>query len=275
MRLDAMAEYLSVEVARRRLNLFTGAGFSSDATDHCGRRIPTGPELADEVWPLCFDDEERDPDSNLEDLFHVALVCARERLEHLLASRLTVLPDSLPEWYELWFAFGWRRAYTVNIDDIECAIARRFELPRPIRTISALGPHGYCGAEAPSDVLEVVHLNGVVAAGPKQVTFSTTQYGTRLAHEDDCYRRLASDLERYPFVLVGTKLAESPLWQHLDGRAVSDRPRSFLVTRSISRARQRLLEDMNIEWIAQSAAEFARTVLGPIGDSAIRKKTNA
>jgi hypothetical protein len=260
--------YISNALAEGRLNLFTGAGFSSDATDHSGRRIPTGVELADELWRACFPGEERDPDSNLEDLFHVALVHERPALERLMIQRFTVLPRSLPAWYELWFGLSWRRIYTVNVDDIESAAERRFQLPRPLRSLSALDKSATCRSNAPTDVLELVHLNGVLTGGPEGMTFSTTQYGSRLAHEDDCYRRLAADLEKYPFIFVGTRLAESPLWQHLDGRAVDNRPHSFLVTPTSSRARQRLLEGMNIEWIAQSAAEFAQGMLSQIATSA-------
>src|SRR5438270_459018 len=115
--------------------LFTGAGFSADARDCAGRSIPTGKELRDELWSLCFPDEEPD-DSVLSDLFFHALSRCRDDLRVLLLDRLSVDPDSLPAYYRTWLALPWRRAYTLNIDDLERAIASRFELPRPVRTLS-------------------------------------------------------------------------------------------------------------------------------------------
>src|SRR4051794_20800932 len=107
MQEDEIGRYLATELRRHHLTLFTGAGFSSDATDHGGRRIPTGLELADELWPLCFAAEGRDPDSSLEDLFHLALAHHPGPLARLLEERLTIAPQVLPSWYEVWFALPW------------------------------------------------------------------------------------------------------------------------------------------------------------------------
>ena len=72
-RLGALHE----DLASGRLMLFTGAGFPADARDRPGRSIPTGKELRDELWSLCFPDEEPD-DSVLSDLFFHALSRCRD-----------------------------------------------------------------------------------------------------------------------------------------------------------------------------------------------------
>lgn len=250
------------ELARGRAVLFMGAGFSSGALDPDGKPVPLGDDLACELFGMCFPDEQRD-ESILQDLFHHALRHCPERLDVLLRRRLAIDERTLPEWYRLWFEQPWRRAYTLNVDVIEQAAARKFRLQRRIETISALGDD----RDEPKDALAVVHLNGVIDDGANGVTFSTSQYGKRLATRDRWYARLANDLVDDAFVFVGTRLDEAPLWQHLEGREVrrerenKDAPRSVLVTTKLDRARRSLLEDFEIDWVCSTAEEFAAAVL--------------
>jgi hypothetical protein len=167
----------------------------------------------------------------------------------------------------------WRLAYTLNVDDIEVAVANRRRLPRPVAPCSALAEDADAGAcPAPGDALWFVHLNGCVADSPRGITFSRSQYAGRLASLDAFYARLTDDLLQFPFVFVGTKLDESPLWQNLERRASLEgdggveRPRSFLVTARLDRARRALLEHVRIEWVQSSAEAFAEAVLGPIAE---------
>jgi hypothetical protein len=271
---EDVAAYLRAELERRRAVLFTGAGFSVDALDHGGRPIPSGPELADELWSMCFPGEARDG-SALTDLYQHALAERPEALTSLVRQRLCVDPARLPEMYRLWFCLPWRRMYTLNVDDLESAATARWRLPRRIVVVSALAD----GAQGPAadpgdDVLEVVHLNGHVEHAPRGMTFSTMQYGARLAAEDDpAYARLVADFYEVPFVFVGSRLDESPLWQHLErqegtGGVEPDRPRprSFLVTPEIERARQSLLSRLGITWLPMSTRQFTGEVLATFRD---------
>lgn len=244
-----------------------GAGFSSSARDANGRAVPLGDELAGELFELCFPSAERD-ESTLQDLFHHALRHHRPALERLLRARLSIDASSLPEWYRWWFAPRWKRAWTLNVDLVERAASERFGGDRPIESISALDGERPSTVPPPDRALAVVHLNGIIDRGCDQVTFATTQYGRRLASRDVWYSELANELVHQSFVFVGTRLDESPLWQHLEGRDVRERiadnggaPRSFLVTTRLDRARRCLLQDFSIEWVRASAEDFAREVL--------------
>ncbi|MGH7898271.1 MAG: hypothetical protein ACREQQ_09980, partial [Candidatus Binatia bacterium] len=136
--LDAeAADTLHEELLGGRMTLFTGAGFSCDAFDREGQPIPSGDELRLELWKLCFGDQQPD-ESSLADLFSTALARRPNALRRLLERRLTVAPASLPVHYRMWLSIPWRRAYSLNADDLESAIARRFRLPRRIEVISAL-----------------------------------------------------------------------------------------------------------------------------------------
>jgi hypothetical protein len=111
--------------------------------------------------------------------------------------------------------------------------------------------------------LEVVHLNGLIGATPGDLMFSTFQYAARLCGRDPHYERLAADLDRAPFVFVGTTLDEAVLWQHVErqrsrkGAPRDAHPPFLLIARALSRARQALLEGVGIEWIEGTAAGLA------------------
>jgi hypothetical protein len=238
--------------------LFTGAGFSAGARDLEGKPLPDSEQMIRELWPLVFDTEAPD-DSSLPDLYDAALLRAPERLHDYVASRLRVGDHELPAHYAPWFAAPWRRIYTLNVDDLERAVARQFPLPRPLRSVSALAgdPRG-----DEREGLDVVHLNGLAGEAARELTFSTMQYASRLCSRDREYERLVFDLERAPFVFVGTTLDEVVLWQHVElrRRAAGDWPRrapSFLISPSLSRARQVLLESIGIQWIRATIEAIA------------------
>jgi hypothetical protein len=243
--------------------LFTGAGFSAEATDSQARSLPDSRAMIAELSAMLFDSE---PDeSSLADLYDVALFRAPERLRDYLRSRLQIGNSPLPSTFATWFSAPWSRIYTLNIDDLEVAVARQFALPKRLVSVSALAKDR---PKTPPGALEVVHLNGIASDDPHDVTFSTLQYASRLCTPDQAYEELVDDLRSRPFVFVGTTLDEVVLWKHvqLERQRNGDAPRkhSFLVSPSLTRARQVLLESVKIHWIRATAAEFAETVLGEL-----------
>ncbi len=251
---------LAATVASGEAILFTGAGFSAEARDRAGQPLPESRTMIADLWRMLFGDAPQD-DSTLADLYDVALSRAPDRLRDYLATRLQIGDTPLPRSFAQWFGAPWRRAYTLNVDDLEVAIARQFELRRAVVSISALSEE----RPAPSDALEVIHLNGIAGDDPAQVTFSTMQYASRLCTPDREYERLVEDLRSAPFVFVGTTLDEVVLWKHVqlerqNGHAGPHR-RSFLIARSLTRARQELLSAHRIDWVQATAAEIADEVL--------------
>jgi hypothetical protein len=262
-RFRAMAmQALAQIVASGEAMLFTGAGFSADACDLDGRCLPDSREMIEELWRIVFGDGEPD-DSSLADLYDVALLHANDKLCNYVARRLRIGETPLPAHYGTWFGAPWRRIYTLNVDDLEVAVARQFSLPRPLRSVSAIAPER---SPAAGEALDVVHLNGLAATGAEELTFSTMQYAARLSGRDREYERLAEDLERVPFVFAGTTLDEVILWQHLELRrrtrgATSSRPPAFLISSSLSRARRVLLESFGIQWVKGTIAEAVELLI--------------
>lgn len=240
--------------------LFTGAGFSAEARDCEGRSLPDAKEMVGDLWAMLFPGEPPD-ESTLADLYDCALVQNRDGLCSYLATRLRIGEQPLPSSFARWFSAPWRRIYTLNVDDLELAVGRQFALPRPLVSISALAPD-----KPRREGLEVVHLNGIAGDDPEQVTFSTMQYAARLCAPDRAYERLVNDLGSIPFVFVGTTLDEVVLWKHvqLHRQANGNRPphqHSFLISPSLTRARQLLLASYRIHWVQGTAREIAETVL--------------
>jgi hypothetical protein len=123
--------------------------------------------------------------------------------------------------------------------------------------------------KASADTLQVVHLNGIASDDPADVTFSTMQYAARLCTADREYERLVEDLRTRPFVFVGTTLDEVVLWKHvqLERQANGGKPprqHSFLISPSLTRARQTLLAANRIHWVSGTAAQIAEQVLAPL-----------
>jgi tetratricopeptide (TPR) repeat protein len=220
------------------------------------------------LWDIAFPVETLDEGSTLGDIFEVALRTAGNRTRELLNGTLRVDTNALPEEYAVWFSMPWARIYTLNIDDLDEAVARTFDLPRDVDVVSAV-------AQEPlgsRDRLQSVHLNGTLSDFP-DVTFSARQYGVRLSQPDLWYDALKRDLRASPVVFVGTSLDEPPLWQHVElrGRRGSGRelrPGSYLVTPSLPVARRAILADhFNVDWIPMSQEEFAGAVLRQLSDA--------
>jgi hypothetical protein len=275
---DEMAKtwipHLRGQFERARPILFTGAGFSLESRNVQGEPLPTPAGLRRKLWELCFPGTPIEDGNSLQDLYEHSLLRHRKNLSEILLRELTVDAESIPEWYGEIFSMSWQRIYTLNIDDLPTATSRKYYLPRKIISVSATNPSAHESAGNPAHAVEVVYLNGNLEDVPDHITFSVTQYAERLARPDPWYMRFSADLLTSPVVFIGTRLDESPLWQHLTmrqgggGREMRElRHRSYLVTPSLDRARGALLAEFNVVWIPMTAEGFAKNVLSQLKDA--------
>jgi Mrp family chromosome partitioning ATPase len=244
--------------------LFTGAGFSSGARNQAGEAVPSVKRLRALLNDLVYPGSELADDDTLTHLFGLAQVRARNRLQDLLAQQFTVDRRAVPEMYGEIFSAAWFRVYTLNIDDLELAVAASHTLARPIVSLT---PHQL----GSGDGLEVVHLNGRWDDGPDAVTFSPLQYGSRYPGADPLHHQCAVDLLQRPVLFVGTELEEPPLWQAIELRKRASgrdlRKRSFLVTPKISRSKRDYLErELHVEYLPMTLEEFYEHVFNNASD---------
>jgi hypothetical protein len=247
--------------------LFVGAGFSRSAVSRSAKQLPGVDELRKALWDIAFPGVAFDG-SDLDDVYESAAMQAGNATVQLMRDRLTVDPSKLPEEYRIWFSFPWYRAYSLNIDDLEQAAQRSFDLPRAIRSVSALRD----SLPASSGELLWVHLNGDLADLPN-VTFSQRQYGERQATWEAWYANLVREMQHHPVLFVGTSLDEPPLWQYVEARGRRTakrelRPGSYLVTRELRLARRTALRHYNVDVVESSADDFCRLVLASLVEAA-------
>ena len=265
-------EYLGGKIADGSAVLFTGAGFSSLARNRLGQPLPSSRELVDALWSIAFPGTEYDGESSLADVYEAAVSVGKNTTGQRLSDLLTIPTGGLDDSYRVWLSVPWYRHYTLNLDNLDERASVDFHLPRAVTSVSALD-------EAPPPLadgtLVSVHLNGRVSEFPN-VTFSDRQYAERTAAPDPWYRTLINDVTGRCVVFIGTSLNEPPLWQQIElrlqrGAGTKElRPRSFLVTPSLTRARQRVLEQYNVEWIPMSHEEFLDRVLATLSDQSIQ-----
>jgi hypothetical protein len=262
-----LKQRLASQMSRGEIILFTGAGFSLSAFNRGGNSLPSANRLREILWAIAFPNDPIDDVSSLADVFEVAMSRAGTRIGQILKEEFAVDSSTLPDVYSTWFSIPWARIYTLNIDDLDDAVQRAFELPRQIQSISALTDG--LPTDTSGDLLSI-HLNGRANDYP-QVTFSQRQYGERTARPDPWYQHLVTDLSGHPILFVGTVLDEAPLWQNIELRRGRDRrtremrPGSYLVTPSLSTARRAMLEGFNVQLIEMTQEEFATEVLETIG----------
>jgi len=264
---DAHRKHLAEQLARGRAVLVSGAGFSAGALSTAQEPLPLPSALRDLLWDVAFPGEAPDEGSTLAEVFQVAASRRRQDTERVIREALTVDPDSLSETYRIWFSLPWSIHYTLNLDNLDMAAGRRFDLPRRIKSISGLR------WDLPvSGDLVSVHLNGVLDDFP-DVVFSAQQYARRAAGADPWYAHLIADISSHAVVFVGTTLNEPPLWSHVELRGLKRghrelRPRSYLVTPALSRARAAMLEQFNVVWVPMTQEEFANEILASLVDDA-------
>lgn len=276
---NAMAR-LKSQMSRGELVLFTGAGFSAGARNRLGANLPTGGQLRRLLWPICFPDKDFEEQSQLGELYAIALRRSRKKLEELLKLHLGVDALSVPNWLSRYFTLPWKKIYTLNVDDLDIAVGGSVDLPRGLDVVSATSRDPEARGREAKGFLEVIHLNGIVGQDLEQLTFSESQYARRLGGQEPRYLACAADLLSRPIIFVGTTLQESLLWQHIEARKselVSSRPirpTSILVTQGLSSSRQAMLEELRIDWVDASAEAFSEDILSTLSQEAARGFTH-
>jgi len=263
---DNIRARLRSQVSRGEPILFIGAGFSVAAQDMTGCELPSSKSLCRELAAIAFPGASFDERTRLGDAFFAAKQTSATTTAKHLRSRLSVNSDTIPDFYETWFSIPWFRCYSLNLDDLEQAVARKWKLKRNILSKSATS--NLTQGRQTSNDLEVIHLNGAIWDKLDDMTFSAFDYGGRLAAPDQYWINCVADMISRPVVFVGTELDESPLWQYMQyrlnkgPRGITElRPGSYLVCPELNPARQKILKELHIEWVPMTAKEFQESVL--------------
>src|SRR5688572_15851630 len=97
---DNHQSFLLRALRANRCLLFVGAGFSADASNSLGSRVPAGEGLAAELWQWLGYPGDYDQ-TPLSEIYEAAVRSGRPmtELQEFLEARL--LARSMPDWYEI------------------------------------------------------------------------------------------------------------------------------------------------------------------------------
>lgn len=258
MLLDIDKEYLQTNLRRNRVVLFLGAGFSKEAENFAGEQVPDARGLAIKLWNNLGYLGDYDG-TELRYLYDAARKRNGDQsVRILLRDLLTV--SKYPDWYKFVSGWYWRRIYTTNIDNlVETTFAGTPSAPKLEQIIP---PDEFVDRDAFLRKIQYVKFHGSAANLDKPIVFSPIEYGRRASLHDTWYDHFLRDYWTYPTILVGTELNEPLFWQYLAARqermrgAPESRPKSFLVSPGISKARIEALSTYNIEPVDGKADEF-------------------
>jgi len=246
-------------LARNRVVLATGAGFSADAVNISGNTLPVGDGLARHIWKALYP-SEYEPGTSLKTLYAAAMSrMGKASLRDLLNNHLKV--SGYPGWYGFVTQWFWRRIYTFNADDLmEQIFAAALSRPA-LETIVA--PAEYAERDSFLRSIQYIKLHGSIS-DPRDLTFGPREYGVRAAARTDIwYLHFIEDYSTLPTVFIGTQLDEPLFWQYVElrGSQVSRgvkvrRPKCYVVSPRISKPDEEALETYNIVSVRSTAQEF-------------------
>ncbi len=265
-------QYLLRAINRNQVTLFLGSGFSTLARNRLGKSLPTGFQLAEQLWSFLGYGDPFDPNSMLSELYEALLSSGKPvaTIANFLESNL--LATDVPHEYESLTRIFWSRIYTTNVDNVIEQIYARIRTPR-------LDMRSFPNDELPDrdallDRIQAIHLHGRLPCDPDAVTFSLSQFARRATPHDHLYDHFVRDYASKTTVFIGTALNEPLLWQYIEIRKArhpdigEERPKSFLISQSISPPKRQLLAAMNVvpvigttsdflAWIAAKGSEIA------------------
>lgn len=245
-------------LSRNRVVLVTGAGFSVDAINRVGQRLPLAGALTRALWRFLYD-SDYDEKTNLRTVYEAAKTHRKGRaaVRDFLQTQLHA--EQIPEWYSSVAKWFWKRIYTFNVDDVLEQVYGGLAGPQ-LDIIVA--PDHYQERDAFLRRIQYVKLHGSIDHD-KELTLGMREYGTRAAHVDVWYLHFVEDYSMMPTLFVGTQLDEPLFWQYIELRGAQSergakprRAKCFLVSPEISRPHEEVLTQYYIVPIRAEAHEF-------------------
>lgn len=198
--------------------------------------------------------------TNLKTLYAAAQTHKKGKaaLRDFLIGQLSVKEYS--PWYKKVCDWFWRRVYTFNADDLLEHVFYDHVSPVLDRIVA---PSTYKERDAFLRSIQYVKLHGSVDDA-RDLTFGPREYGTRAAARTDIwYLHFVEDYSTLPTIFVGTELDEPLMWQYVELRGAQQvrgqkvrRPKCFLVSPTISKPNEEVLEQFNIVSIRARGQEF-------------------
>jgi len=252
--------------------LFTGAGFSLDATNIQDKPMPTGNGLSDQLWDYIGYPGKR-TNETLKALYEAALHRPHDALRVLLRSNFEC--RSYAAWYRLVATFYWYRIYSTNIDNVLELVYRDVKQVR-LDTIDGLNADCSERDQFLASI-QYIKINGKDWNRPKEITFGFRQYARRATDAPSWYEQLARDFVTRVVIFVGTEIDEPLFWNAIELRGKKfgegeKRLKSFWIKPHFSPVEMENLKQFNVIALPGNAKEFFELIYAKTADERDRTK---
>jgi len=201
-------EALIEGMVRHDYHLLVGAGINKDCTGGDGRPIPNSNALASQLvteFSLKTNGEDVDLKRAYENIEELHDRHGRNRSQYFEAR----FSNCTPSWQGSIFNLGWRRIWTLNVDDIlENAFDKyvsETNSQRRYHRYTWNDPFVELGRE--SDDVQIVHLHGF-ADGTDNLIFSIAEYIKAITIRKTWHPVFGDEYQGEPFIIIGARIRD-------------------------------------------------------------------
>lgn len=250
--------YLKRVIGRNEAVLFLGSGFSRDVKNTIGEDFPTGKDLCEKIWKMLAYPGPYDQ-TPLPEMFRAFSASSLKKEIKIEFLNKYLLSSDIPDIYNALVIPYWYKIYTVNIDDVIEKIYRRNS--KNFQELVYLRDE-YKERDQSLEVTNIIYLHGKLPCDPKEIIFSTQDYASASLKTQPLYSQFVYEYATLPTIFVGTELNEPLFERYIESRQgkggyAERRPKSFLITPTISPAKKEILRSQyNIHHIEGTTTDF-------------------
>ena len=245
-------------LGRNEVVLFLGAGFSADAKNKIGEKFPLGWELGVKLWKFLGYNGDYD-NTPLPVLYQAFVKAGIKRSQKTDFLEQNLMAGEIPEFYNGMTIPYWYKIYSINIDDLVQSVYRR-----KVKRVRELVYPKDEYKERDQSLFEtsLIHLHGKLPCNPEDIVFSSKQYARSGLKHQPLYSQFVYDYATHSTVFIGTDLDEPLFERYIEAREGrggygEHRPKSYIITPSISPVKAQVLKDeYNVHHIVGTAKDF-------------------
>jgi len=201
-------ESLLEGMVRHQYHLLVGAGINTDCTGGDRRPIPNANVLANQLitdFGLQTYGEDVDLKRAYENIEELRDQQGRNRTQYFKAR----FSNCTPSWQGLIFHLGWRRIWTLNVDDVlENAFDKYVTETKSQRKYNRYTWNDlFAELGRETDDFQIVHLHGF-ADGTDNFVFSIAEYVKAITTRKTWHPVFGDEYQGEPFIIIGAKIRD-------------------------------------------------------------------
>lgn len=235
---------------KRGLNLFVGAGFSIEAKDKTGNKLPLGSALLNE---LCNKFDKRQ--SDLPRLSTILEKTQKKDFYDYLSSRFTV--DYFPDFYTAINEINIKSIYTTNIDDLIPKIIFKSKNKYVNNQLDN-------GESTDNNSINYLPLHGSVEKPEIGYVFGVASLANIYNNTQRIWSVLSQSIERYPTIFIGYSFNDSSTIQSLTSQSTFNNAQKekWIVLHESDEEEAEYYQSMGFSIIISDTESFLRYIQG-------------